>query len=94
MNKKLKLSIGFVIILLAFYGCSKNTFSAGSEKSLLDQNWGKSYQQAKQQQILHPENGKNLAPVEGQDAKAAGIVYENYLKSFQEKTQETQEKTQ
>ena len=86
MNIKLKPGIGILIILSAFYGCN-NTIVVDSETSLLDQNWGKSYQQAKQQQILHPENGKNLAPVEGQDAKAAGIVYENYLKSFQEKTQ-------
>jgi hypothetical protein len=70
--KMIKKTIALTIAgaMLAFFtGCS----SSGPvyEETLLDKNWGRSVESAKYNQILNPDAGKNLAPVEGLDGKAA-----------------------
>ncbi len=60
------------------------------QETLSDQNWGRSYQTAKYNQILDPDAAKNLKPVEGLSGVAAENSVEKYGDSFKEKsTQET-----
>ena len=65
--------------LLFFVSCGKEF----QKDTMLDQNWGKSFESAKQNQILHPEAGKNSEPVLGMDGKAAENALEKYQKSFE-----------
>jgi len=55
---------------------------------LSDQNWGRSYQTAKYNQILNPDAGKNLNPVEGLSGNAAENSVEKYNDSFKEKSKQ------
>ena len=41
------------------------------EETAIDLNWGRSYETAKYKQILNPDAGQNLDPVEGLDGTAA-----------------------
>lgn len=68
-----------LIALLA--GCS-STGNPSYGETLLEKNWGRSYETAKYNQILNPEAGKNLNPVEGLDGKAAENSVEKYENSF------------
>lgn len=74
-------------VLGLFAGCSgtagNNPFR---EETLLDKNWGRSVETAKYNQTLDPEAGKNLAPVEGLDGKAAGYAVDKYENSFRKET--------
>jgi hypothetical protein len=60
-------------------------FSAGCSHtpSRLEANSGSSFKLQKFNQILDPEAGKNLKPIEGLDAKATEIALEKYRKSFE-----------
>ena len=62
----------FVILL----GCST------SRLDKLDENWGRSLEEAKTNQILNIEAQKNLDPVVGLDAQAGQNVMEKYRQSF------------
>ena len=46
-------------------------------------NWGKSFESAKNNQILNPDAGKNLDPVVGIDGQAAAYNADKYKKSFE-----------
>jgi len=85
---KRTIAITAVCALLAlFAGCSgpagNNPFR---EETLLDKNWGRSVETAKYNQTIDPEAGKNLAPVEGLDGKAAGYAVDKYENSFRKET--------
>jgi len=87
---KRTIAITAVCALLAlFAGCSgpagNNPFR---EETLLDKNWGRSVETAKYNQIIDPEAGKNLAPVEGLDGKAAGFAMDKYENSFRKETKQ------
>jgi hypothetical protein len=49
----------------------------------LEENWGTSYQQAKQNQLLDPAAGKNLEPVEGLDGHASSVVMKRYYEALE-----------
>jgi hypothetical protein len=68
--------IGLIAALSIFSGC---------EATLLDKNWGKSFESAKSDQILNPEAGQNLDPVVGLDGQAAERTLETYRKGFEPK---------
>lgn len=70
-------------ILALSVGCS----NPGNlrEETLLDKNWGRSVEAAKYNQIIDPEAGKNLQPIEGLGGEAAGYSVDKYEKSFKEK---------
>jgi hypothetical protein len=76
-------------VLFSFGGCQKMYY--GEEGSLLDQNWGRSFQAAKENQILNPEAGKNLSPVVGLDGSAATANLNSYRKGFEEAAAEGSE---
>jgi hypothetical protein len=85
---KRTIAITAVCAMLAlFAGCSgpagNNPFRV---ETLLDKNWGRSVETAKYNQTLDPEAGKNLAPVEGLDGRAAGYTVDKYENSFRKET--------
>ena len=74
--------LGWVIF---FVGCSQM-----QKETLLDKNWGRSYETAKYNQILNPDASKNLKPAADLDGQAANNNVEKYRDSFKEKgSQET-----
>jgi hypothetical protein len=81
--KKIYALIAYAIYLFTITGCAQ--MSINDQKTNLSKNWGKSYHQAKNQQILNKDNKKTDTPVSGLDGKAADSAYEKYLKSFEEK---------
>jgi hypothetical protein len=72
----LVLSVG----LLFFTSCSKEY----RKETKLDRNWGKSFEAAKQNQILNPEAGKNPEPVVGMEGRAAEKIIERHEQSFED----------
>jgi hypothetical protein len=52
------------------------------QKSRLEENWGKSFEAAKANQILNPDAGKRLEPVTGLNAKGAEEAVRKYQNSF------------
>jgi hypothetical protein len=57
--------------------------SACAGPTRVDKNYGKSFKQARANQILDPEAEKNLEPVTGFDGKASQITIEKYRKTFE-----------
>lgn len=53
-------------------------------ESLLDRNWGRSYEAAIYNQMLNPDAAKNLEPVLNLDGAAAGYNVNKYKSSFKE----------
>ena len=86
LKRTIAITVGCAMLAL-FAGCSgpagNNPFR---EETLLDKNWGRSVETAKYNQTLDPEAGKNLAPVEGLDGKAAGYAVDKYENSFRKET--------
>lgn len=72
-------------MLILFAGCS-GPGQLYREETALDKNWGRSVESAKFNQILNPEAGKDLKPVEGLSGDAAGYTVDKYENSFKEKT--------
>jgi hypothetical protein len=70
---------GFVLLT----GCA-----SWQQEGLSEQNWGRSYETAKYNQILNPEAGKDLKPVEGLSGVAAENSVETYDSTFKEKSKQ------
>ncbi len=82
MFKSNVILIGMVAVLsIMLWGCAGNLPDTQRTEAL-DMNWGKSYESAKNNQILNPEAGKNLDPVVGLDGEAAGHSMKKYKESF------------
>jgi hypothetical protein len=71
----LKFAVG-AAIAAGILGCQQHTLN---QQSLLDQNWGRSFEAARTNQILNPEAGNSLAPVEGLMGPAAERVMGGYI---------------
>ena len=71
--------IGLMAALLALPGCAGR--EADNKDSLLDRNWGSSYESAIYNQTLNPEAGRNTEPVEGLDGQVAEKNMEQYQKT-------------
>jgi len=67
-------AIAIVSIGLLFGACSRTSISP---------NWGVAYQQMRASQVLDPQAGENLNPVEGQDGKVNATALEAYRKGFE-----------
>jgi hypothetical protein len=67
-------------LVFALAGC--NGAYMYQEETDLDRNWGRSYETAKYNQILNPDAGQNLDPIEGLDGTAAEYEIEDYRDSF------------
>jgi hypothetical protein len=75
--------IGFAIGVVGWLllsGCSGTT--PYSKESAVYQNWGKSFETAKYNQLLDPDAYKNLKPVEGLDGTAGHHNVNKYKESF------------
>lgn len=72
----------FAVFMAVLPACSTN--QPLHQESMLDQNWGRSFESQKYNQILHPDAGKNLTPVTGLDGQAALKALEKYRAGDQE----------
>ena len=82
MFKKYFLIVGIVTGLLFVSSCSGTKPS--QRESLLDRNWGRSYEAAIYNQMVNPDAGKNLEPVLNLDGTPAGYNADKYKDSFKE----------
>ena len=85
--KMLKGNIILIVVLAVFsvvtlWGCAGN-LPEGKRADYLEQNWGKSYESAKKNQILNPEAGKTVEPVIGLDGQVVEHNLDNRKKSFE-----------
>ena len=78
--------IGIMSIMSVVLSCSGT-----QEQSLLERNWGRSFESINYMQMVDPEAGKNLDPVLGLDGNASDHNVDKYQKSF--KSTEQKEST-
>ena len=71
-----------VFSVVSLWGCAGN-MPEGKRMDYLEQNWGKSFESAKKNQILNPEAGKTVEPVIGLDGQVAEHNVDNRKKSFE-----------
>ena len=83
LKRTIALTIACAMLALSA-GCSSS--GPVHEETLLDKNWGRSVETAKYNQILNPEAGKNLTPVEGLSGNAADNSVKKYEGSFKKET--------
>ncbi|MBW2643652.1 MAG: hypothetical protein JRC89_09860 [Deltaproteobacteria bacterium] len=89
--KMLKGNIILIVVLAMFsvvtlWGCAGN-LPESKRVDYLEQNWGKSFESAKKNQILNPEAGKSLEPVIGLDGQVAEHGVNKYKKSFEKEVE-------
>lgn len=70
----------FFVALSLCLGCQGNYH----KQTKLERNWGKSFESTKTNQILNPDAGKSLDPVEGFDGQSAERVVIKYRKGFED----------
>jgi hypothetical protein len=76
-----------MLVAVWFFGCAQHpVFQPESE---LDKNWGRSFESARHNQILNPDAGKNLEPVEGLEGPAAERIMNDYVNGGKQKKQES-----
>jgi hypothetical protein len=73
---------GILLVVIAAMACFLGCTCGGSN---LTENWGRSFELAKYNQIMNPEATKNLEPVEGLNGWAADSVMAGYQDSFKGK---------
>ena len=61
--------------------------------TILDRNWGRSFERAKHHQIMNPEAEKNLSPVTGIEGPVGERIMKNYVKGSQRKKSSSKEFT-
>lgn len=71
------------VLSVMVWGCAGNLPESDRTK-MVDMNWGKSFESAKNNQILNPEAGMEPEPVLGLDGEAAGYNMKNYRDAFKE----------
>jgi hypothetical protein len=77
--------IGIMSIMSVVLSCSGTT--PANEQTLLERNWGRSFESMRYMQMVDPEAGKNLDPVLGLDGNASHNNVDKYQKSFKETEQ-------
>ena len=82
LNRCLTLT-GLIVALVMFPSCGGKPLV--QKDTLLERNWGRSYESAKYNQMLNPDAGKNLEPVAGTDGQKAEIIVEKYRKGESKK---------
>jgi len=84
MARRVVSVFAIITALTIVAGCGGKTLCAWYPTNT-DQNWGRSYEMAKFNQILNPQAGENLDPVEGVPGRVGEKVVANYEKSFEGK---------
>ena len=74
--------IGIITIMSVMLSCSGTT--PGHRETLLERNWGRSYETVNYMQLLNPDAEKNLDPVVGLDGNSSDLNVEKYRQSFRE----------
>jgi hypothetical protein len=87
LNRCLTLT-GLIVALVMFPSCGGKPLV--QKDTMLERNWGRSYESAKYNQMLNPDAGKNLEPVVGTDGQTAEGIIEKYRKG-EEKTKSSKE---
>jgi hypothetical protein len=77
--------IGIITVTLVMFSCSGT--SPTYKPTLLDRNWGRSYETANYMQLLNPDAEKSLDPVLGLDGNAANHNVNKYRQSFKKTEQ-------
>ncbi len=74
----------FIILLICpiIFGCS----STSHRQTLLDENWGRSFETARFHQTVNPDAPINIDPVTILDGKAAMNNLDQYQDSFKKKS--------
>jgi len=70
----ISIMVAWISVVMFFGGCAP---------SRVEMDFGASYNLSKYNQILNPDAGKNLKPVEGLDGMAANAVVDKYRKDFE-----------
>ena len=83
MFKRYFLILSIFCGLLFIAGCSGTKPS--QRESLLDKNWGRSYETTKYRQMLNPDASQNLEPIVDLDGQAVDANVEKYRDSFKER---------
>ena len=86
MWSRCSIVIGLITTFVILLGCGST-----SRLDKLDENWGRSLEEAKTNQILNIEAQKNLDPVVGLDAKSGEKVMKAYRESFGKKAAQSGE---
>ena len=87
MLKKYLSITGIIAAASIIFSCSGTSIS--QRGSMLDRNWGRSYETAFYKQMLNPDADKNLEPVLDLEGPAAEHTIDKYNESFKEtKTKE------
>ena len=84
MKCKLTLTIFFTVTLLMLVGCEH--IPSSRQNTLLNRNFGRAYETAKYNQILNPDAGKNLQPVDGLDGQLVKKNLDAYQKGKEEQS--------
>lgn len=79
--KKIMIIIGIAIALPVLSGC--NTLQ---KQTLVDKNWGRSYETARFSQIVNPEAGEAVVEDQGMDGVSVKDNYDKYQKGFKTET--------
>jgi hypothetical protein len=79
----LKSLAGIMIAGFVFMGIGCASSSPIPEDSLLERNWGRSYESALYLQTANPDAGKSLEPITGMNGAASENVLEGYENSFE-----------
>lgn len=90
LSKTIKIIVG-TIVAMGIFACSQQNVLYQKNETPLEKNWGRSFESARYNQILNPEAGKNLKPVEGLTGPAAEKVMHDYMtgeKTIQKQTSE------
>ena len=87
LNRCLTLT-GLIVALVMFPSCGGKPIV--QKDTMLERNWGRSYESAKYNQMLNPDAGKNLEPVVGTDGQTAESIIEKYRKGESKKQQSKQ----
>jgi hypothetical protein len=72
--KVIRTAVAIVSIGLLFGACTQAPLSP---------NWGVAYQEMRASQVLKPDAGERLDPVEGQDGKVSTTAMEAYRQNFE-----------
>jgi hypothetical protein len=74
--RRLFSAVSIAVALGGMLGCA-------AQPSRVEMDYGTSHKLAIANQVLSPEAGQNLAPVEGLNGDAAQKVYDRYTKQFE-----------
>ena len=82
--------IAVISVMAVVLSCSGTTPTP--KQSLLERNWGRSFESMRYMQMIDPEAGKSLDPMLGLDGNASNHNIDKYQKGFK-KTDQTQSTT-